>query len=75
MFHGIVDIFPISNSISYFEQDDDEIMISFLGGMTDSIKALSANLWTELICHTAAYMYKIHGEFEYPRYCLIFDLT
>lgn len=47
MFYEIVDVFPIEKSISFFNQEDSEFKIAMLGGMTDTIRKMSSDLWDQ----------------------------
>ena len=76
MFYKIVDMLIVEDSVCLFDQDDDEVAESLLGGMNHDIQTLDSYVWNCLMCHTAdyRYMFRLYQVFKYDLYSHIYDL-
>ncbi len=45
MFYSVVNLLPVNDSVPFFQQDDDEILITLLGGVTEFIQTIESELW------------------------------
>ncbi len=75
MFYKVVDMLSVQDSVSFFGQDDNELLISMLGGMTEPIQTLPSDVWARLMCHIADHMAMLHDDFKYDLYCHIYNLS
>lgn len=60
LFYSIVDILPVHQSVTFFLQEDDDILESLLGGITDFIKTLESDTWKNLKYRLADHLDKMY---------------
>ena len=52
----IVNILPVELSISFFEQNDEDILTTFLGGLTHWTSNINDEIWVELMLNICEYL-------------------
>lgn len=64
MFYSIVDLVPVQDSVNLFNQEDDDILLTLLGGMTDFANNLDSDLWCSLILRVAGQIHNMYTNFR-----------
>lgn len=64
MFYSIVDVLPVQESVSFFMQDEDDILISLLGGITEYIETIDAEIWKNLMYCLADHIFNMYLKFK-----------
>lgn len=49
MFYAIVDLLPVHDSINLFNQEDGDILITFLAAITEFAIELNTDIWYQLM--------------------------
>ena len=52
----IVNILPVELSISFFEQNDEDVLTTFLGGLTQWTSNINDEIWVELMLNICEYL-------------------
>lgn len=64
MFYAIVDVLPVEQSVTFFEQDDNDMMISILGGITDCISCMDSDVWKCMMHCLGDHLFKMYTQFR-----------
>ena len=65
MFYGIVDLLPVHDSVNLFRQEDDDILITFFGGITEFANELDSDVWYQLMLCGAGHIHKVYNNYSY----------
>ncbi|CAC5382423.1 unnamed protein product [Mytilus coruscus] len=49
MFYAIVDLLSVQDSVKLFQQDEDDMLVTLLGGVNDYKKKLNSDVWKQLM--------------------------
>ncbi|CAC5401932.1 unnamed protein product [Mytilus coruscus] len=64
MFYGIVDVLPVQESVRFFQQDDSDIIVALLGGITDFMQSVNSDNWSNKMCCLADHIFHLYGKFK-----------
>ena len=56
LFDIIVNILPVELSISFFEQNDEDLLTTMLGGLTNWTSGINDEIWVELLLNICEYL-------------------
>lgn len=73
MFYAIVDVLPVQESVQFFMQDEDDVMISILGGITPYIETIESDTWKDLMYCLADHIYDMYLSFKDVLFSHIFN--
>ena len=48
MFYAVVNVLQVEEYVGFFEQDDNDILVAFLGDITGFIQTLNSDTWKDL---------------------------
>ena len=66
LFYIIVDILSVEKSVEFFDQNDDDILESLLGGIHNTtMRSMESDVWESLMCHISDCMYTLYSNFKY----------
>ena len=74
MFYSIVDVLQIQESVCFLMQEDDDILITLLGGITEFVETMEAEIWKTLTYCLADHIYDMHIKFTEILKCHRFNL-
>ncbi|CAC5402883.1 unnamed protein product [Mytilus coruscus] len=64
MFYRIVDVLPVQESVRFFQQDDSDIIVALLGGITDFMQSVNSDNWRNMMCCLADHKFHLYGKFK-----------
>ena len=64
MFYGIVHVLPVQESVRFFQQNDSDIIVALLGGITDFIQSVNSDNWRNMMCCLADHICHLYGKFK-----------
>jgi len=64
LYYAIVDILSVSDSVKFFDQDEDDVLIAILGGSNDFIDSINSDIWQNLMYCLANHIFQIYGRFR-----------
>ena len=56
LFDIIVNILPVELTISFFEQNDEDLLTTMLGGLTNWTSGINDEIWVELLLNICEYL-------------------
>ena len=60
----IVDILPVTESVEFFNQDDNEILAFLLGGLNELTNKISSENWLQIMLHIAKSIDSIYNKMK-----------
>lgn len=64
MFYSIVDLLPVQESVRLFLQDDDDVLVTLLGGITEYTETLESEMWEKLMYCSADQIFIMYINFK-----------
>ncbi|CAC5373760.1 unnamed protein product [Mytilus coruscus] len=61
MFYAIVNLISVQDSVKLFQQDEDDMRVTLLGGVNDYVKQLNSDVWKQLMLCLTGHMLKLYN--------------